>query len=153
MSWGGAPRCTQCGQAVYHAEQAMGPARKVTCVELVLCSTADQQVYHKLCLKCLNCGKRVDPGSLVEHDSEVRHLPSVMTALTIQPYCSRCHSQLFGTKGTYHGKGVSLTIRLEISKRSALVCYFDTHTYTRSSTSTSISSYTALTSPTSTSDD
>jgi hypothetical protein len=29
------------------------------------------QVYHKLCLKCLQCGKRVDPGSLVEHDSEV----------------------------------------------------------------------------------
>ena len=28
-------------------------------------------MYHKLCLKCLNCGKRLDPGGLLEHDSEV----------------------------------------------------------------------------------
>ena len=29
------------------------------------------QIYHKICLKCQQCGKRLDPGSLVEHDSEV----------------------------------------------------------------------------------
>lgn len=48
----------------------MGPARKI---------------YHKPCLQCRNCKKRLDPGSLVEHDAE--------------PFCRRCHGLLFGTKG------------------------------------------------------
>ncbi|KAK8846578.1 hypothetical protein IAR55_005664 [Kwoniella newhampshirensis] len=69
MMLGGAPNCQSCGKTAYHAEQVMGPGRKI---------------YHKLCLKCQQCGKRLDPGSLVEHDS--------------QPYCSRCHTQLFGTR-------------------------------------------------------
>ncbi len=29
------------------------------------------QIYHKRCLKCENCGKRLDPGGLVEHDTLV----------------------------------------------------------------------------------
>ncbi|KAI5450428.1 hypothetical protein NCC49_003052 [Naganishia albida] len=66
---GGTPRCAACGQLAYHAEQVMGPARKI---------------YHKPCLKCHNCEKRLDPGSLVEHDAE--------------PYCRRCHGLSFGTK-------------------------------------------------------
>ncbi|KAL1408143.1 hypothetical protein Q8F55_004946 [Vanrija albida] len=69
MSFGGTPRCERCGGAVYHAEQVMGPARKT---------------YHKLCLKCNSCGKRLDPGGLVQHDE--------------QPYCQRCHTMLFGTR-------------------------------------------------------
>ncbi|ORY24865.1 hypothetical protein BCR39DRAFT_545591 [Naematelia encephala] len=63
------PRCETCGDSVYHAEQVMGPARKI---------------YHKSCLKCLQCSKRLDPGGLVEHDGD--------------PYCSRCHTQLFGIR-------------------------------------------------------
>jgi hypothetical protein len=31
------------------------------------------QVYHKLCLKCNQCGKRLDPGGLVQHDELVCH--------------------------------------------------------------------------------
>ncbi|KAL7423364.1 hypothetical protein Q5752_002667 [Cryptotrichosporon argae] len=73
MALGGAPRCEKCGDAVYHAEQVMGPGRKI---------------YHKLCLKCEQCGKRLDPGSLVEHDNV--------------PYCARCHTQLFGTRDLRH---------------------------------------------------
>ncbi|OWT38808.1 cysteine and glycine-rich protein [Cryptococcus neoformans] len=73
MMFGGAPKCDSCGKTAYHAEQVMGPGRKI---------------YHKLCLKCLNCGKRLDPGSLVEHDS--------------QPYCQRCHVVLFGTRDLRH---------------------------------------------------
>ncbi|ODN88480.1 cysteine and glycine-rich protein [Cryptococcus wingfieldii CBS 7118] len=73
MMLGGAPKCEGCSKTAYHAEQVMGPGRKI---------------YHKLCLKCLNCGKRLDPGGLVEHDS--------------QPYCSRCHVVLFGTRDLRH---------------------------------------------------
>ncbi|WVQ76600.1 hypothetical protein IAR50_006272 [Cryptococcus sp. DSM 104548] len=69
MMLGGAPKCQGCEKTAYHAEQVMGPGRKI---------------YHKMCLKCLNCGKRLDPGGLVEHDA--------------QPYCSRCHVVLFGTR-------------------------------------------------------
>lgn len=29
------------------------------------------QIYHKLCLKCNSCGKRLDPGGLVQHDEQV----------------------------------------------------------------------------------
>ncbi|BEJ17124.1 hypothetical protein CspHIS471_0605250 [Cutaneotrichosporon sp. HIS471] len=70
---GGTPRCERCGGLVYHAEQVMGPGRRI---------------YHKLCLKCENCGKRVDQGSLVQHDN--------------LPYCNRCHTQLFGTRDLRH---------------------------------------------------
>ncbi|WVR04265.1 hypothetical protein IAU60_001265 [Kwoniella sp. DSM 27419] len=73
MAFGGAPKCETCGQSVYHAEQVLGPHRKI---------------YHKLCLKCVQCGKRLDSGSLVEHDT--------------QPYCARCHTQLFGTRDLRH---------------------------------------------------
>jgi len=47
----------------------MGPGRKI---------------YHKVCLKCTNCGKRLDSGSLLEHD--------------LEPYCKLCHVKLFGTR-------------------------------------------------------
>ncbi|OCF33998.1 cysteine and glycine-rich protein [Kwoniella heveanensis CBS 569] len=73
MAFGGAPKCENCGTSVYHAEQVLGPHRKI---------------YHKLCLKCAQCGKRLDPGNLVEHDT--------------QPYCARCHTQLFGTRDLRH---------------------------------------------------
>ncbi|WVN88830.1 uncharacterized protein L203_104044 [Cryptococcus depauperatus CBS 7841] len=73
MFGGGAPKCEGCGKTAYHAEQVMGPARKI---------------YHKPCLKCLNCGKRLDSGSLVEHDQ--------------QPYCPRCHILLYGTRDLRH---------------------------------------------------
>ncbi|THH21368.1 hypothetical protein EUX98_g8402 [Antrodiella citrinella] len=47
----------------------MGPGRKL---------------YHKPCLSCLTCGKRLDSYSLVEHDEE--------------PYCKTCHVKNFGTR-------------------------------------------------------
>ncbi|KAJ9105501.1 hypothetical protein QFC21_001872 [Naganishia friedmannii] len=66
---GATPRCAACGKLAYHAEQVMGPGRKI---------------YHKPCLQCVNCKKRLDPGALVEHDTD--------------PYCKRCHGLLFGTR-------------------------------------------------------
>lgn len=47
----------------------MGPGRKL---------------YHKPCLACTSCGKRLDSYSLLEHDQE--------------PYCKNCHVKLFATR-------------------------------------------------------
>ncbi|OCH91355.1 LIM-domain-containing protein [Obba rivulosa] len=67
--FGGTPICPRCSKAVYAAEQIMGPGRKL---------------YHKPCLACNTCGKRLDSLSLVEHDQE--------------PYCKICHVKNFGTR-------------------------------------------------------
>ncbi|TFK83866.1 hypothetical protein K466DRAFT_589387 [Polyporus arcularius HHB13444] len=72
--FGGSPRCPRCSTAVYAAEQIMGPGRKL---------------YHKSCLKCTSCNKRLDSFSLVEHEEE--------------PYCKLCHVKLFGTRDLRHG--------------------------------------------------
>lgn len=72
MMLGGAPKCESCSKTAYHAEQVMGPGRKVRNTSPAKqFHTNHEQIYHKLCLKCLNCGKRLDSGSLVEHDSHV----------------------------------------------------------------------------------
>ncbi|CDO76755.1 hypothetical protein BN946_scf185028.g6 [Trametes cinnabarina] len=67
--FGGTPICPRCSKAVYAAEQIMGPGRKP-------------------CLSCMNCGKRLDSFSLVEHNEE--------------PYCKNCHVKLFGTRDLRH---------------------------------------------------
>ncbi|KAA1474074.1 LIM-domain-containing protein [Dentipellis sp. KUC8613] len=67
--FGGTPICPRCSKAVYAAEQVMGPGRKL---------------YHKPCLACVECNKRLDSLSLLEHDQE--------------PYCKNCHSKRFGTR-------------------------------------------------------
>ncbi|KAL1937433.1 hypothetical protein VTO73DRAFT_13769 [Trametes versicolor] len=71
--FGGTPICPRCAKSVYAAEQIMGPGRKL---------------YHKPCLACKSCGKRLDSFSLVEHDEE--------------PYCKNCHVKLFGTRDLRH---------------------------------------------------
>ncbi|KAI0351585.1 LIM-domain-containing protein [Trametes cingulata] len=71
--FGGTPICPRCSKAVYAAEQIMGPGRKL---------------YHKPCLACKSCGKRLDSFSLVEHNEE--------------PYCKICHVKLFGTRDLRH---------------------------------------------------
>ncbi|KAH7911798.1 hypothetical protein BJ138DRAFT_1005893 [Hygrophoropsis aurantiaca] len=67
--FGGTPVCPRCHKAVYAAEQTMGPGRKL---------------YHKPCLACMTCNKRLDSLTLVEHDQE--------------PYCKTCHVRNFGTR-------------------------------------------------------
>ncbi|EIW68553.1 cysteine and glycine-rich protein [Tremella mesenterica] len=89
MSWGGSPNCATCSKAVYHAEQVMGPGRKI---------------YHKQCLKCRQCGKRLDPGGLVEHDNE--------------PFCTPCHRQLFGTRDLRHNNLYSSPSRTQSPPQS-----------------------------------
>ncbi|TFK37672.1 hypothetical protein BDQ12DRAFT_632297 [Crucibulum laeve] len=71
--FGGTPICPRCDKAVYAAEQVMGPGRKL---------------YHKPCLACTICNKRLDSYTLLEHD--------------LQPFCKSCHMKNFGTKDLRH---------------------------------------------------
>ncbi|KAJ6553976.1 hypothetical protein DFH09DRAFT_1366051 [Mycena vulgaris] len=68
MSFNGSATCPRCSKTVYAAEQIMGPGRKF---------------YHKPCLACMTCKKRLDSLTLLEHDQE--------------PYCKSCHGKNFGT--------------------------------------------------------
>ncbi|KAF8172816.1 hypothetical protein K438DRAFT_1851185 [Mycena galopus ATCC 62051] len=67
-SFGGSAVCPRCTKTVYAAEQVLGPGRKF---------------YHKPCLSCMTCKKRLDSFTLLEHDQE--------------PYCKSCHAKNFGT--------------------------------------------------------
>ncbi|CUA71535.1 Cysteine and glycine-rich protein 3 [Rhizoctonia solani] len=71
--FGGPSKCPRCEKTVYAAEQIIGPGR---------------QIYHKFCLKCTSCNKRLDSYSLVEHNQ--------------QPYCKPCHVRGFGTRDLRH---------------------------------------------------
>ncbi|BGP57990.1 hypothetical protein JCM8202v2_005647 [Rhodotorula sphaerocarpa] len=75
--FGAAPRCPTCGQAVYFAEKVIGPGGTL---------------YHKLCLKCNDCGKSLEPRLLVDHDGVA--------------YCKSCYGKNFGAKG--YGAGGAL---------------------------------------------
>ncbi|GAA5999077.1 hypothetical protein JCM5350_005042 [Sporobolomyces pararoseus] len=75
--FGGAPTCPTCQQKVYFAEQTLGPGGRA---------------FHKVCLKCVGCGKSLEPRLLVDHDGEA--------------YCKSCHGKSFGTKG--YGAGGAL---------------------------------------------
>jgi len=67
--FGGSTICPRCSKVVYAAEQVMGPGRKI---------------FHKSCLTCYSCKRRLDSFSLVEHNEE--------------PYCRPCHVREFGTR-------------------------------------------------------
>ena len=69
--------CTGCGKAVYAAELVLGAGNK----------------YHKMCLKCCQCGKRLDSTNMVDRDFDL--------------YCRGCYSKSFGPKG--YGFGNLLT--------------------------------------------
>ncbi|KAI4522943.1 hypothetical protein K525DRAFT_197617 [Schizophyllum commune Loenen D] len=68
-SYGQTPKCPRCSKSVYAAEQVIGPGRSF---------------YHKGCLKCTSCDKRLDSYTLLEHDQ--------------LPYCKQCHIREFGTR-------------------------------------------------------
>ncbi|GAA5930599.1 uncharacterized protein JCM15063_002409 [Sporobolomyces koalae] len=75
--FGGAPSCPTCNKSVYFAEQTLGPGGRA---------------FHKICLKCVACGKLLEPRLLVDHDGEA--------------YCKACHGKSFGTRG--YGAGGAL---------------------------------------------
>ncbi|KDR74196.1 hypothetical protein GALMADRAFT_157929 [Galerina marginata CBS 339.88] len=125
--FGGTPICPRCSRAVYLAEQVMGPGRKVrTSLSLSLFQSYDyllSQLYHKPCLACTICNKRLDSFTLLEHDQQVstshalKHhihnntinshtgpsvfLPPSLADLTEIPSKS-CHLKNFGTRDLRH---------------------------------------------------
>lgn len=75
-----APKCAKCGKSVYVAEQVIGPSSKP---------------YHKPCLSCSVCERRLDSTLLVEHDG--------------LPFCKNCHKAHLGQgKG---GFGLAVPLR------------------------------------------
>ncbi|ORZ19035.1 hypothetical protein BCR42DRAFT_450165 [Absidia repens] len=75
--FGGAPSCVRCQKAVYMAEQVIGPSG----------------AYHKVCLTCKECNKRLDSTTLTEREGEA--------------YCKVCHSRKWGIKGYGFAGGAS----------------------------------------------
>ena len=67
--------CAKCQKTVYHMEetQALG------------------KIWHTVCLKCTSCNKKLETGTLCEHDDK--------------PYCKPCHTKNFGTEGYGWGAG------------------------------------------------
>lgn len=64
---GSTAQCPKCSKAIYAVEQVIGPGDKF---------------YHRACLTCTSCNKRLESSSLLEHDE--------------LPYCKSCHNKEFG---------------------------------------------------------
>lgn len=60
--------CPRCEKQVYQVEQALGP----------------NGFYHKTCLTCKECNRRLDSTTLTEREKEI--------------YCKTCYSKNFGPK-------------------------------------------------------
>ena len=84
-TFGAAPRCPRCNDRVYAAEQVIGPMSKM---------------YHRHCLKCVVCNRRLDSVSLLEHDGE--------------PFCSNCHRTHLGQGKDRFGTAVPLKPKIPI---------------------------------------
>ncbi|TPX62594.1 hypothetical protein PhCBS80983_g00407 [Powellomyces hirtus] len=76
--FGGSPSCPRCGKAVYMAEQINGPGGQ----------------WHKTCLTCKECNRRLDSTSLTEREKEA--------------YCKMCYGKMFGPKGYGFGSGAGI---------------------------------------------
>ncbi|ORY95917.1 hypothetical protein BCR43DRAFT_493805 [Syncephalastrum racemosum] len=75
--YGGAPKCRRCDKSVYMAEQVIGPGG----------------AYHRSCLTCKECNKRLDSTTLTERDNEA--------------YCKVCYNRKWGPKGYGFASGAA----------------------------------------------
>ncbi|RNA08070.1 cysteine and glycine-rich 2 [Brachionus plicatilis] len=73
-----APKCAKCDKFVYKAEE----------------TRAANKTYHKLCFKCYNCNKLLEPNILTEHQGDL--------------YCKNCYGKKFGPKGYGYGSGAGI---------------------------------------------
>jgi hypothetical protein len=78
MQLGGAPKCVKCNKYAYFTEQAHAPGG----------------IYHKACLNCVSCSKRLETSTLNENSGNL--------------YCKTCYMKSFGPVG--FGNGVFQTV-------------------------------------------
>lgn len=73
---GGSPKCPTCGKSVFFNEQVL----------------AIEKAWHKRCLKCNQCGKVLDPGSLSDRDGAPPFLfdPRYFS-LPLRSFCSNVY--------------------------------------------------------------
>jgi cysteine/glycine-rich protein len=67
--FGANPKCPRCSKAVYHAEKVLGAGKE----------------WHRSCLTCMDCNKRLDSTTLTEHGEKI--------------YCKACYARNYGPKG------------------------------------------------------
>lgn len=85
-----APKCAKCDKFVYKAEE----------------TRAANKTYHKLCFKCYNCNKLLEPNILTEHQGDL--------------YCKNCYGKKFGPKGYGYGTGAGILSSDTTTPKSAL---------------------------------
>src|SRR6218665_2469095 len=89
--------CARCSKVVYFNEEkkAIGKSYHNSCFVcgefLVKFCSLNYQLICYLFLANSTCKRRLDPGSLTEHDDDI--------------FCRPCYSRLFGPKGYGYGNG------------------------------------------------
>eukprot|EP01103_Thecamoeba_quadrilineata_P007837 TRINITY_DN17659_c0_g1_i1.p1 TRINITY_DN17659_c0_g1~~TRINITY_DN17659_c0_g1_i1.p1 ORF type:complete len:117 (-),score=11.69 TRINITY_DN17659_c0_g1_i1:116-466(-) len=70
-------KCPTCGKTVYFAERVV----------------ALNKDYHKLCLKCVECNKKLEPGNFSDRDDRL--------------FCKGCYSKTKGGATGFRGAGAT----------------------------------------------
>ncbi|KAG5830601.1 hypothetical protein ANANG_G00312420 [Anguilla anguilla] len=83
QKFGGADKCSRCGESVYAAEKVVGAGKP----------------WHQNCFNCANCGKRLESTTLTEKDGEI--------------YCKGCYAKNFGPKGFGYGQGAGALVHTQ----------------------------------------
>lgn len=110
-------KCPTCGKAVYHAEEIKAIGKS----------------FHRRCLKCAQCNKTLDPGSLNDRNDKVSNSQHASLLLTNQVYCKMCYGSVAGLKGFRGGGGTEGTVLASVSGGAAgNVTYSDANVETES---------------------
>ncbi|EPQ18887.1 Cysteine and glycine-rich protein 2 [Myotis brandtii] len=80
QKYGGAEKCSRCGDSVYAAEKIIGAGKP----------------WHKNCFRCAKCGKSLESTTLTEKEGEI--------------YCKGCYAKNFGPKGFGYGQGAGALV-------------------------------------------
>lgn len=83
QKFGGAEKCSRCGDSVYAAEKIIGAGKP----------------WHKNCFRCAKCGKSLESTTLTEKEGEI--------------YCKGCYAKNFGPKGFGYGQGAGALVHAQ----------------------------------------